>query len=819
VDFAVAFTRRMRRQKQLRYVPSLRTSLAIPRLLAARWMRLRALTAKDYEAAAVLCTPYEDQPVAEAVARSLLFPDTADEPDAPVVDAAPEAVAAEPDAIDPFADLLSDLSDLGMDLDALDDFGDVVDALDDDDDSAFELFERLYNSVDPAERALGELIHAFGGPGALEAEAVRTLPMAQVWVVRALLGRVGDLAARWLTWGVAAGFAPELRRACEVPWEVAGVLAAEDAPELEALLDDLLDAGDSAAIGRTLTYLEPSGHPSREAFVARALAQALDLADHAAMVVGYGEWIAPDDAILDASVASNPRRALEACRWLADRFGVDLRADVFERWLARQGAPPDLGVLSVICAPCQPWKRALQVGLQLEEDRLDDADEVVEGEPLPGAFQETVDIADALRRTQLDAGGVMARRLCTSSMIRVPIASGFLPLLDAFVGRRIVPHDVSAVLGAARALGVPDDEVLDRIGGASEQLRSLIEAGSDEVGRYNRLLDRIDDFPEDWADQLCEGAASHPNQEPLAALLAVALGLCAERLPEERITDALGYRGIGGGMNLVKQWYGSRERLPASLRAHVKDLARQTLLDEAFHWMGRGGSGQEGLVPQSRARPFRAGDGLDALDIEETLDAILCSAKPLDQLTEDDLFASERSQGKAAIAILLDISGSMMPTELASCGVAIVMVLGKLLPEEVALAAFESDTHVIKTFDEGVDLDTVADQVLELRAEGGTRVGVALQWAGDQLTSVSEADTRVLYLLSDFWFFEDEDVLRTLVTPLADAGARLLAASHSGESKATIARMLAMMPGEHLRIPRIDQLPALLMAAIRNLQR
>lgn len=47
--------------------------------------------------------------------------------------------------------------------------------------------------------------------------------------------------------------------------------------------------------------------------------------------------------------------------------------------------------------------------------------------------------------------------------------------------------------------------------------------------------------------------------------------------------------------------------------------------------------------------------------------------------------------------------------ELAVCAIAVVMLLGKLLPEEVALAVFESDTHVLKGFPDSSDLDTVAD--------------------------------------------------------------------------------------------------------------
>ena len=49
----------------------------------------------------------------------------------------------------------------------------------------------------------------------------------------------------------------------------------------------------------------------------------------------------------------------------------------------------------------------------------------------------------------------------------------------------------------------------------------------------------------------------------------------------------------------------------------------------------------------------------------------------------------------------------------------VVMLLGRLQSEEIAVALFERDTHVIKGFDDQRPLDEVADQLLELQATGG----------------------------------------------------------------------------------------------------
>src|SRR5262249_45949104 len=129
------------------------------------------------------------------------------------------------------------------------------------------------------------------------------------------------------------------------------------------------------------------------------------------------------------------------------------------------------------------------------------------------------------------------------------------------------------------------------------------------------------------------------------------------------------------------------------------------------------------------------------------LDSIISQGKKLDMVTEEDLFVPVMNKGQAAMCVLLDISGSMAGRELANCAISVVMLLGRLAAEEIAIALFESDTHVIKGFHQERDLDEVMDRLLELSALGGTRVDAALRWSCEQFDEVPEAEYRVLFLL------------------------------------------------------------------------
>ena len=98
---------------------------------------------------------------------------------------------------------------------------------------------------------------------------------------------------------------------------------------------------------------------------------------------------------------------------------------------------------------------------------------------------------------------------------------------------------------------------------------------------------------------------------------------------------------------------------------------------------------------------------MDSIDVDASIENIVASGKSLDMLSADDLMAQELQRGRVGICFLLDISGSMTGEKSAICSIAAVMLIGRLVPEEIAIVLFESSTHVFKEFDEQQDMDVV----------------------------------------------------------------------------------------------------------------
>ena len=109
-----------------------------------------------------------------------------------------------------------------------------------------------------------------------------------------------------------------------------------------------------------------------------------------------------------------------------------------------------------------------------------------------------------------------------------------------------------------------------------------------------------------------------------------------------------------------------------------------------------------------------------------------------------------------------------------------------------------------------------ATRLLELAATGGTRVNRALRWAYEQFEEVPEAEFRLLFLLSDFEFFESPRDLEELTGALASQNVRYLGAAHGHFSKKTAEHFQSALGGQLLKLRNLDAVPGLLMDAIRD---
>lgn len=822
IGFSLEFVIRMRKLKGLSHVPSLRTTVAIPKFLTARLMRTGSLAPRDYLDAAVLNTPYEDQKKAWELAREILFP-SEDKPKPAAIGTAtatPTAAVATamPDAA---RSILEDLAAMDVDLDSLDDLSALDDLLGKAEDQqlfqSFDVLEQLAGSSNPVDAAAGRLLHRYGGGGELESRGVKTKEAAMDLVRELLRGRIGSLDGDEVADACTAGFGQVLKMEVRSPWELAGALAGtRDFPGLEAHLQDILKHGTAVDIGKTLRFLEPHAGvvtgTEMEAFRAVGLARVRDLSEHAELLDGLQKWLPPEPETLKRSSVENPGRALAAAKWLDGRFHENLQARVFDHWADQQavdGHAPTMDELLDLPVGTDRWHTLLKEAFHEWAKDLDEV-QVIQGEPLR--------LAQRLAGADTEVCTALAAETVTVALEALVSRVVFLPLLDAFLDVGLFPSDPKRVVGAGVKLGLSEEDVLERLGRPVDQLMAMILGDMQDgaaVDRYGRLVGKMSSIPSEMMARMVGQCVGSGNLAGMAACLAVDMAGAAALAPVDFATDATGYKGIGGGTNLLKQWFDSRDRLSSALRERIKLVAREALKELAFNLASKGsGSTEQGMVPQHRSRPYRGGDDLDSLDIESTLDAIISSGKSLDQVTEEDLWMPVTARGKAAMGVLIDISGSMGGRELANCAIAVVMLLGRLAEQEVAIALFESDTHVVKSFDNGRDLDSVADEILDLRATGGTRVDRALEWMADQFDSVPEAELRLLFLLSDFCFFESHTELRTRLARLTGQDVKFLGAAHGSVDKSMGELFRACMNGEWVPLRDLDKVPALLQEAI-----
>ncbi|MFZ5443789.1 MAG: VWA domain-containing protein, partial [Myxococcota bacterium] len=711
---------------------------------------------------------------------------------------------------------------------------------------ALDLLTGFATSDDPAQKSLATLVTQFGGAAELQADGIHDEAATRRFLLERLLGGLGELEPETVLAAGKAGFAPQLLTDVEAPWERAGLLAASaEKDALKALLDELLTKGSARELGQTLRFVRAGDAKAAKPFQKRALASARHLADWAEILEGLGEFVEPPEALIERSAKENVVRALRAASLLQQAFGArepsydweydadgepaevapegpeettDLRHTVLDAWAKSLTEPPTLDFLIDVCVPGKRWSDLVEqaAALFLAELRARDLLRVEERmEHILAALK----LGRRLKDTATAIGKRVGAEISTAVLVLVGDRARFLPLLDAVVDVGLIPHDTAAVVKAAQTLGIGEEEVYARLSQPLEQLRFLIEGNVQDLKRHLELVDKLTHIPDELLEHLLACCLRDGNRMGLALLLAVALGPVLQRVAKfglgELVDQSLGFKGIGGGENLLLQWYTHRDALPSEFKERVRLLAKQALLDAALAWMHKGvGGAERGLLPQARTRPYRPGDEVDHLDVDGTLEALAQSGKALDQLSSDDLMVADTSSGRAGFAVLIDISGSMSGRDLAVCAIAVVMLLGRLKPEELALALFESDTHVVKGFADSRDLDDVASELLELRATGGTCVDAALRFARDEFASQAEQERRVLFVLTDFAFSEDEAALAGPLDALRELDVHFLGAAHGYVHQQLAAVFAQRLEGQVTKIPSLAKLPEVLLQAL-----
>ncbi|MGY5863175.1 MAG: vWA domain-containing protein [Candidatus Thorarchaeota archaeon] len=434
-----------------------------------------------------------------------------------------------------------------------------------------------------------------------------------------------------------------------------------------------------------------------------------------------------------------------------------------------------------------------------------------------------------------------ASKVGMSALVKTSGPDQFLQYLDDLLDAN-VELDVGEVLREGRSKGIPDAEIFERFDGSFEILKALVETNEDNMYRYSHLMQKIGmsgpmlnmdkgitkpkrsypgDYEEDFKE-LMQSAVDVKNSEAMAALghadLKTAMDT-AQGMSAEALDSLVGSMSRGPGENLLLQWFYHRKSLPKEIKQKVRELAKKALIEVAMNWpSGRLGSGEKGLAPSIKKRPFRDGDDIDQIDVESTIESVVLSGKTLEMITTDDLVVWDTERGRVAACFLLDISGSMSGEKLAMCAISVVMLVGNLKPEEIAVSLFESNTHVIKGFEEEKDLDEVADELLDISARGGTCAERAFRWSADQMTHSAEAEQKLVMIFTDA-VTESTNVLRPQLERLANLKVRFIVGLNARYSRRDNADDWAdLTDGEVMVLNSIHEIPKMLSDVLNNLK-
>jgi len=224
-----------------------------------------------------------------------------------------------------------------------------------------------------------------------------------------------------------------------------------------------------------------------------------------------------------------------------------------------------------------------------------------------------------------------------------------------------------------------------------------------------------------------------------------------------------------------------RRRLSGTDPQLVHRLAVQVIVQRArLTARGRRGSG--------RLRSARFTFQSDDLDLDRSVEELAANPFP----GHEDFWVRERSAGRRAVVLVLDVSGSMRGAPLVRAALAAASAAVAAAEDDFATVLFWSRTLVVTSVDNPRPLVRVVEDVLAVRPEGLTDVALGLTAGLGQLER-SRARERLGILVTDGVSNHGADpasvarrfprlhVLTTAATPRRLAACRRIAANGNGE--------------------------------------
>ncbi len=465
-----------------------------------------------------------------------------------------------------------------------------------------------------------------------------------------------------------------------------------------------------------------------------------DVLAHPALFSGDLDYEALDQMLDNTKACSTPMEMLEKAKQIDELFGTNMSSKSYDRYKEEY---ENLAFDDIIKSPIasSEWLDALDNALESGDQGWNET------------FHQDHEMLGASKQS-------------ANPYLKDQLASKLQESIEELITTAETPEQLTDVVNLARdngfkfktqdvmdkgkQLGMSNEEIARLVGSVYEYLKEIIQSQNPSYERVSTLMERASLSREQLSTLIKEsvkkGAAGALGAFAASDMMQVAQSIPPGDEGADLFEQAL---GAGGGENLLQQWFMCGKSLPPWLRQIAKDAAKRVMIDIAkAKSCSLIGSSEAGPLPEGTTRPYVLGDDADSIDLEETMDNILDLGKRASDVLPDDFIVRKEVTGRRCVIFLVDISGSMSGKPLASASIACAMLLMAFCRDELGVALFESNTHVICEINQTIEIDSVIDEILDLEARGGTQMQAALRWAENQF-QLSRSQDKMFVMVTD----------------------------------------------------------------------
>jgi len=761
-EFAVEFIRRMRNHPDIIQMPSPRQVLSIPNLIVSRFYRKGSITPNDFIEISTVTSFPDNQNLAKDIAFEILFPNYKKD--------LMKSFFVESE-IDNFEDELKN-SGIKSELDQLQDLIDEIELSKSFDTDMIQQLEEFMEQLNQKrnEEPYKSALNFFNDNSELYKEEITSFEKLLEEAKNRMIQKINSLDPKDLKAGSNLGLNDLIQEQSLREWERITSKALNN-QNIEDDLNNLLKSGNLEDLLQSMKFLKETGGVPKEKLdnLKNELQNKignLDQLFQSAKQLGEPPNFNQDEILNNSINQSSFEHNYNLANSLDQFFGTNLRSsliDKYDQQINNTQMKLSLETLTKTAFANKSWNSLFNQALQNAiKEAMSQNIKFEAFKSLTNQMQQLMNSCPNMHCSQKMAQSIPNLTSLTLESCETPYQ---LRNATEFLRKIGLNPESQVIKEIGKKLGMLEDEIFELIEPTYQLLKKLVENKKADYQRLSNLMNQIQDqLNHERIKELTATALASDNRDALGALgnfnLSEALKSAQQIGGQEGENKMISCLSAGSGENLLKQWFIHRKNLSETTKQKVKELAKKMLVELGIYYSrAHLGSSTTGPIPINIVRPYSIGDDFENIDLEETINNILEKGKKLDHIKYDDFFVFETAKGLRTVCFELDISGSMTGDKLVYMAISATMLIYSLRRDEFGIIFFESNTHVLKNLDEEVNLEKIADELLSIKARGGTRLKSALEWANKQFKDHSNSREKLNVLFTDAEVFDIKEAL------------------------------------------------------------